>query len=218
MSAIAELKRLCSVKRTYAVAAAITIAVLAVVFALIMHYRELAPVYVLEVKGLDAETPSEAQTECRGEYTKFAELMREYTGTSWVWCGDNRLYLVKTSVLRINAKDETERFTAVTFRAGNGDRLGGYIIDPVTPPKELGRIELTGGERYDFESVSMSIRVGLRSGEISYDDAVYLWEKDSSEVIVARPDSCSVVQDNIVSFTDDGNLTHTCYILDTKTD
>ena len=207
-----------SEKRTYIAFAAITLAVLAVVFAFIMQYRSQSPVYVLEVNGLNAKAPSEAQAECRAEYGEFSKPLKEHTGCSWVWCGDNKLYLVKTSALRINMKDNTANFTAVTFENGSGNRLAGYVIDPATPPRELGRIELTGGEKYNYESVSMSIRVGLRSGDIGYEDAVYLWEKDSTEVIVARADSYAVVQDSIVSFTDDGNTTHTCYILDTKID
>ena len=206
------------VNRTNIAYAAITLAVLAVVFAFIMHFRALAPVYTLEVKGLDAGSPAEAQAECRANHARFSELLKERTGCSWVWCGDSKLYLVKTSALRINTNDETPNFTAVTFESGKGERLEGYVLDPATPPRELGRIKLTDGEKINFESVSMTIRVGLKDGDISYENAVYLWENDSTEVIVARDDSYQTVQDNIVSFTDDGNTTHTCYILDTKID
>ncbi len=218
MSAKAKRQGSSPAKRTYIAFAAITLAVLAVVFAVIMQSRSKTPVYVLEVSGLDAKTPAEAQTECRAEHEKFAKPLQDNTGCAWVWCGDNKLYLVKTTALRINTKDETQNFTAVTFDGGAGKQLEGYIIEPETPPTELGRIELTDGEKYNFESVSMSIRMGLRSGEISFDDAVYLWEKDSTEVIAVRGDSYQTVQDNIVSYTDDGNVTHTCYILDTKID
>lgn len=218
MSAKAKRQGSSPAKRTYIAFAAITLAVLAVVFAVIMQSRSKTPVYVLEVNGLDAETPAEAQIECRAEHEKFAKPLQNNTGCAWVWCGDNKLYLVKTTALRINTKDETQNFTAVTFDGGEGKRLEGYIIEPETPPTELGRIVLEGGEKYNFESVSMSIREGLRSGEISYENAVYLWEKDSTEVIAVRADSYQTVQDNIVSFTDDGNVTHTCYILDTKID
>ena len=206
------------VNRTNIACAAITLAVLAVVFALIMHFRALSPVYTLEVKELDAESPAVAQAECRANHTRFSELLKEHTGTSWVWCGGDKLYLVKTSVLRINSGDDTPNFTAVTFDGGKGEHLKGYVIDPATPPRELGRIKLTDGEKYNFESVSMTIRVALKNGDINYKNAVYLWEKDSTEVIVASADSYQTVQDNIVSFTDDGNTTHTCYILDTKID
>lgn len=218
MSAKAKRQGSSPAKRTYIAFAAITLAMLAVVFAVIMQSRSKTPVYVLEVNGLDAETPAEAQIECRAEHEKFAKPLQNNTGCAWVWCGDNKLYLVKTTALRINTKDETQNFTAVTFDGGEGKRLEGYIIEPETPPTELGRIVLEGGEKYNFESVSMSIREGLRSGEISYENAVYLWEKDSTEVIAVRADSYQTVQDNIVSFTDDGNVTHTCYILDTKID
>lgn len=218
MSAKAKRQGSSPAKRTYIAFAAITLAVLAVVFAVIMQSRSKTPVYVLGVNGLDAETPAEAQIECRAEHEKFAKPLQNNTGCAWVWCGDNKLYLVKTTALRINTKDETQNFTAVTFDGGEGKRLEGYIIEPETPPTELGRIVLEGGEKYNFESVSMSIREGLRSGEISYENAVYLWEKDSTEVIAVRADSYQTVQDNIVSYTDDGNVTHTCYILDTKID
>lgn len=218
MSAKAKRQGSSPAKRTYIAFAAITLAVLAVVFAVIMQSRSKTPVYVLEVNGLDAETPAEAQIECRAEHEKFAKPLQNNTGCAWAWCGDNKLYLVKTTALRINTKDETQNFTAVTFDGGEGKRLEGYIIEPETPPTELGRIVLTDGEKYNFESVSMSIREGLRSGEISYENAVYLWEKDSTEVIAVRADSYQTVQDNIVSYTDDGNVTHTCYILDTKID
>lgn len=218
MSAKAKRQGSSPAKRTYIAFAAITLAVLAVVFAVIMQSRSKTPVYVLEVNGLDAETPAEAQIECRAEHEKFAKPLQNNTGCAWVWCGDNKLYLVKITALRINTKDETQNFTAVTFDGGEGKRLEGYIIEPETPPTELGRIVLTDGEKYNFESVSMSIREGLRSGEISYENAVYLWEKDSTEVIAVRADSYQTVQDNIVSYTDDGNVTHTCYILDTKID
>lgn len=218
MSAKAKRQGSSPAKRTYIAFAAITLAVLAVVFAVIMQSRSKTPVYVLEVNGLDAETPAEAQIECRAEHEKFAKPLQNNTGCAWVWCGDNKLYLVKTTALRINTKDETQNFTAVIFDGGEGKRLEGYIIEPETPPTELGRIVLTDGEKYNFESVSMSIREGLRSGEISYENAVYLWEKDSTEVIAVRADSYQTVQDNIVSYTDDGNVTHTCYILDTKID
>lgn len=218
MSAKAKRQGSSPAKRTYIAFAAITLAVLAVVFAVIMQLRSKTPVYVLEVNGLDAKTPAEAQIECRAEHEKFAKPLQDNTGCAWVWCGDNKLYLVKTTALRINAKDETQNFTAVTFDGGDGKRLEGYIIQPETPPTELGRIVLTDGEKYNYENVSMSVRMGLRSGEIDFTDAVYLWEKDSTEVIAVRADSYQTVQDNIVSFTDDVNVTHTCYILDTKID
>lgn len=218
MSAKAKRQGSSPAKRTYIVYAAITLAVLALVFAVIMQLRSKTPEYVLEVGGLNAKTPAEAQIECRAEHEKFAKPLQDNTGCAWVWCGDNKLYLVKTTALRINTKDETQNFAAVSFDGGEGKRLEGYIIRPETPPTELGRIALTGGEKYDYGSISMSVRAGLRSGEISYEDAVYLWEKDSAEVIAARADSYVTVQDNIVSFTDDGNVTHTCFILDTKID
>ena len=45
---------------------------------------------------------------------------------------------------------------------------------------------------------------------------MYLWEKDTDIVLAVRPDTYKKVEGSIVSFTDDGNVTHTCYVLDTE--
>ena len=203
-------------KRFYIICAAATLAVLAVVFALIMHAKAQVPAYVMEVDGLNAETPAVAQAELRSDYKHFEKCMAEYEGCSWVWGGGNKLYLCDPDMLKINTDDDTANFTAVKFRDEHGNKLKGYIIDPAMQPKELGRIQIVNSEKYTYDNVSMSVRVGLRNGEISYDDAVYLWEKGSDEVLVVRKNTYDVVEGRIVSFTDDGNATHTCYILDTK--
>ena len=111
---------------------------------------------------------------------------------------------------------EETGFTAVKFINASGQERSGYIIDPATEPVELGRIKIDEASEYTYDNVSMTIRTGLRSGEIKYENAVYLWEKDSDLVLAVRPDTYMPVEGNIVSFTDDGNITHTCYILDTE--
>ncbi len=210
-----KLKQLSTSKKLIILCAAVTVAILAVVFAVIMNARSRVPAYVFEVKGLDAETPSQAQAELREDYERFAKLSSEHSGCVWVWAGGEKLYLIKADALKINADNEFASFTGVKFSDNKGSRLKGYIIDPTVQPKELGRIELVNSNEFTYNNVSMSIRVGLRNGEIAYEDAVYLWEKGSSEVLVVRPDTFEMIEDHIVSFTDDGNQTHTCYILDT---
>ena len=80
----------------------------------------------------------------------------------------------------------------------------------------LGRIKISDAKEYTYDNVSMTVRVGLRSGDIKYENAVYLWEKDTDLVLAVRPDTYKTVEGSIVSFTDDGNVTHTCYVLDTE--
>jgi len=206
-----------SKKRFYIICAAATLVLLCLAFTVIMLVMAQRPVYVVDLNGVSVQTPAQAQIECRADYTRFEKISKQYDACSWVWC-DTKLYLIRSSALRIDADAQESNFTAVIFRNSSGDKLSGYIIDPVTQPKELGRIELVDGEKYDFESVSMSVRVGLRDDEISYENAVYLWEKDSTLVLAVRPDTYETVQDNIVTFTDDGNAVHTCYILDTDID
>lgn len=206
-------------KKVYIICAIVAMLVLAVVFCLHMYRNsQVAPVYKLKVEGLEAETPAQAQAACRGDHERFAEAMEKYGENSWVWCGGKTLYLVKSDVLTIDTEAEPSNFTAVKFKDENHDVKSGYIIDPSIAPKELGRLEISESEEYTFENVSMTVRVGLRSGDIDYENAVYLWEKGSDLVLAVRPDTYETVEGSIVSFTDDGNVTHTCYILDTAID
>lgn len=208
-----------SSNKVYIICAAVAILVLAIFFGLHMFRKsQVAPVYELRVDGLEAQTPAEAQAACRGDYERFAEAMENYGESSWVWCGGKTLYLVKPDALTIDAEAEPSNFTAVKFKDSSGGIKSGHIVDPSIAPKELGRVELGESEEYTFENVSMTVRVGLRNGEIDYENAVYLWEKGSNLVLAVRPDTYEAVEGSIVSFTDDGNETHTCYILDTAID
>ncbi len=206
-----------NLKRVYIICAVLTLAVLGIVFG-IHRYKisQVAPVYQVHVDGLEAATPAEAQAACRADYQRFSEQSEKYPGCAWVWTGKRMLYLVKPEALEIDASAEETGFTAVKFINASGQERSGYIIDPATEPVELGRIKIDEASEYTYDNVSMTIRTGLRSGEIKYENAVYLWEKDSDLVLAVRPDTYMPVEGNIVSFTDDGNITHTCYILDTE--
>lgn len=207
-----------SSNRVFIISAIVALALLAVIFAVHSYKISLvAPVYQIKVEGLYALTPAEAQAACRADYARFSEAEQDYENCTWVWAGKKTLYLVKPDALEIDTAAEETGFTAVKFIDKNGNNKKGYIIDPATAPVELGRIRIDDAQEYTFDNVSQTIRVGLRSGEISYDEsAVYLWEKNTDLVLAVRPDTYKSVEGSIVSFTDDGNVTHTCYILDTE--
>lgn len=204
-------------KQVYIICAIVTLVILGVMFGIYKHrLSRVAPVLEIRVDNLEAQTPAEAQAACRGDYARFAEAMEGHEGCAWVWTGKHMLYLVRPEALEIAASAEETGFTAVKFKTSNGKTKSGYIIDPATEPVELGRIKVTDAQEINYESVSMTVRVALRSGEISYENAVYLWEKDTDLVLAVRPDTYKTVEGSIVSFTDDGGVTHTCYILDTE--
>lgn len=204
-------------KQVYIICAVVTLVILGVMFGVYKHrLSRVAPVLEIRVENLEAQTPAEAQAACRGDYARFAEAMEGHEGCAWVWTGKHKLYLVRPEALEIAASAEETGFTAVKFKTANGKTKSGYIIDPATEPVELGRIKVTDAQEINYESVSMTVRTALRSGEISYENAVYLWEKDTDLVLAVRPDTYKTVEGSIVSFTDDGGVTHTCYILDTE--
>lgn len=204
-------------KQVYIICAIVTLVILGVMFGVYKHrLSRVAPVLEIRVENLEAQTPAEAQAACRGDYARFAEAMEGHEGCAWVWTGKHKLYLVRPEALEIAASAEETGFTAVKFKTANGKTKSGYIIDPATEPVELGRIKVTDAQEINYESVSMTVRTALRSGEISYENAVYLWEKDTDLVLAVRPDTYKTVEGSIVSFTDDGGVTHTCYILDTE--
>lgn len=204
-------------KQVYIICAIVTLVILGVMFGVYKHrLSRVAPVLEIRVDNLEAQTPAEAQAACRGDYARFAEAMEGHEGCAWVWTGKHKLYLVRPEALEIAASAEETGFTAVKFKTSNGKTKSGYIIDPATEPVELGRIKVTDAQEINYESVSMTVRTALRSGEISYENAVYLWEKDTDLVLAVRPDTYKTVEGSIVSFTDDGGVTHTCYILDTE--
>ena len=194
-------------KQVYIICAIVTLAVLGVIFG-IHKYKiaQIAPVYQIRVDGLDAAAPAEAQAACRADHARFAEQSQKYSGCAWVWAGKKEL----------DASAEETGFTAVSFLNASGKRLHGFIIEPATEPVELGRIKISDAKEYNYDNVSMTVRVGLRNGDIKYENAVYLWEKDTDIVLAVRPDTYKKVEGSIVSFTDDGNVTHTCYVLDTE--
>ena len=204
-------------RRICILAAIVTLAVLAAVFAVTAHKRaSIAPVYQMKVAGLAAQTPAEAQAQCRAESGKFEVIEKKYKDVCWVWCENEDLFLVKTSAVQLVGDSKFKDFTAISFRDRHGNSREGYIVRIDKEGNELGRIALEKAEVYDFESVSMSIRESLRSGKLAFENAVYLWEKGSGEVLAVKPDSYETAADNIVTFADDGGRTRICYILDTK--
>lgn len=206
-----------SSRRVYLICGIVTAALLAVVFGIHSYeISKIAPVYQVKVNGLQAETPAEAQAACRAAYESFTQAAEKYPDCAWVWAGKKTVYLVKPDAVELDAAEREDGFMAVKFKDAAGKSRTGYVIDPTTPPAELGRIVISSETDYTFDNVSQTIRVGIRSGDINYENAVYLWEKGSDLVLAVRPDSYKTVEGSIVSFTDDGNVTHTCYILDTE--
>ncbi len=206
-------------KRFYIICIAVTLALILALLLVYLHQRaEVAPVYVLTVEGLEADTPADAQAACRAENKHYIECMKDSKDCLWVWCGDDRLFLVNPDALHVDGDAENCGFAAVTFTDEKGNEHSGFIIDPTAEPRELGRIQLEEAEEYSFDSVSMSIRVALRNGKIAYENAAYLWEKGSNVVFAVYADSYTVVENNLVSFVDDGGASRVCYILDTILD
>ena len=206
-------------KRFYIICGAVTLAVVLILLGVFLHQRaRVAPVLELTVDGLSADTPAQAQIICRSDNKRYLDYMEGRENCVWVWCGDNVLYLARPKALHVDADSENTGFTTVSFRDEHGKIHSGYIIDPTAAPNELGRIGISDAEELSYDSVSMSIRVALKKGDIAYAGAVYLWEKGSSEVIAVQADTYTVIENNLVSFTDDGGNTLVCYVLDTKLD
>lgn len=174
------------------------------------------PSLVLNLGDTSASTPSEIQADCRSNYAKFAEIIKDYPDSSFVWCGGNELYIVKNTGLRLENKIDENGFISVRFISQKLKSISGYIIDPTGVPSELGRINIDNADELDYESVSMSVRAVLRSGEIKFDNAAYLWAEGSNEVIAVRMDSYVPLGENVVVYTDDGNRPQVFRILDTE--
>lgn len=202
-------------KRSYAAYVVLTAAVLLAVLVLVLiKASKIAPVYELDVKGLAAQTPDEAQAICRADYKKFVKAAKGYDGCLWIWCGGSTVYLANSNELELSS-GSVNGFTKVSFLDDDGSILEGYIIEPETAPNELGRISLGESESYSYEDVGMSIREALRDGRLDYEDAVYLWKIGTNTVFAVREGSYAVIDGNSVAFTDDGGQSCYCKILDT---
>ena len=186
------------------------------ILVLITGLRSKLPELVISTEGLSARTPAEAQTELRTQADSFAKIKSEHENCSFVWCGSDEIYLVRNDKLEHIKQDSSEKFERVRLYVTSGLRVRGYIIDPCRKSSELGRIELVDGKVYDLDTVSMSVRVGLRNGDIDYGDAVYLWEKGSREVIAVKNGSVTASAGETVSYLDDGEVRHECLVLDTN--
>lgn len=204
--------------RITVVYAAVTLAVLAVLFALMLYSQsQIAEVYELELKDFTAQTAAEAQAACRADNGKLSVLAEKYPDCLWVWCGDNVLHIVRTKPLVLEGIDPDSGFMKVSFKGEHGKDYTGYIIDPIKAPNVIAKLELEEAGEYTFDSVSMSVRTALREGsfDFDYDDAVWLWEKGGSVVYAVHGDAVTVIDDGIASFTDDGGTARVCYVLDT---
>ena len=197
--------------------AAATLGVLIVIFAVIMQIKSQMPLYMIGLNGLGAETPAQAQRLCRESWERFAEIKEDYPDCEFVWCGKNRVYLLLPYALNEIPDNNNTGFDTVSFYNTSGIKTHGYIIHPELPPQELGVIDLveTKGKELSFDTVSMSVRVGLRKGTVDYEDAVYLWEEGSRKVFAVNSYAVSGATGDIIQFTDDGGTIRNCYILDT---
>lgn len=175
----------------------------------------IAPVYQMTVKGMHLRTPYEVQAACRADFEDFRSASEEYDDCIWVWCGGSKMFLVKNNALTVCADSNYDGFTRVQFTNNKLKMIKGYIIDAEKEPNELARIDISNAEDFSFDSVSMSVRVAITDGRISFDDACYLWERGSHTVFAVSKDKIPEDSDGIVTFTDDGGQRHLCRILDT---
>ena len=204
-----------SSKRSYAAYIIITAVVLfAVLIVVLIYTSRIAPVCKLNVKGLSADSPADAQALCRADYAKFKKASEGHEGCVWVWCGKGAVFLTNADDLTIIAGSESG-FTHVSFIDEDGTEMTDYVIDPESPPNELGRISLSGDGPFNYEDVGMSIRQALRAGELDYDGALYLWKVGTNTVFAVKPDAYTLIDGTQVSFTDDGSQLCFCRILDT---
>lgn len=175
----------------------------------------IAPVYQMTVKGMHLRTPYEVQAACRADFEDFRSASEEYDDCIWVWCGGSKMFLVKNNALTVCADSDYDGFTRIQFTNNKLKMIKGYIIDAEKEPNELARIDISDAEDFSFDSVSMSVRIAIADGRISFDDACYLWESGSNTVFAVSKDKIPEDSDGTVTFTDDGGQRHLCRILDT---
>jgi len=214
---VSKLKNI-SLRKLYIICVAVTLAALIGVFLLVMNgSRQVAPLYELTVKGLSADTPQEAQMICRADSSYYRSVIEPYSDCCWVWTGDERLYVVRTAALNVDPQtDKSTGFTYVRFKDMHGVRHSGYIIDPTVEANEIARVKITNAEDFNIDNVSMSIRDSIRKNVLKYENAVYVWEKGQDFVYVLKEDAVTKVEDNICSFTDDGDTLHVGFMLDVR--
>ena len=191
------------------------------IMVLVMHIvigrnNEIAPAYEVTVKDLVASCPEDVQEFCRPDWEYYSSILKKHDNCVWVWCGGNRLFAVRADRLTLDPEScRLGKFVEVHYTDQRGRDCEGYIIDLSSPPVELARIRLTDARRYDFENVSMTIRSGIRSGELTYEDVFYLWEKGRDFVYVIPQSAVTTAGDKFGCFTDDGGRMRVCHILDT---
>ena len=207
-------------KKLYIICAAVTVTVLLLVLALVIHANlTTAPLYEITVRGLAAETPQDAQAVCRADCEYYRSVIGPHKNCCWVWCGNDKLYIIRYSALKIDPDtDSVTGFTRVNFKDRGGRRLTGHIIDPTAEPVEIARVRITDSEKFSLDNVSMSVRESIRNGIISYENAVYVWEKGRNFVYALKEDAITALEGHVCTFTDDGDELHVGFLLDTRID
>lgn len=197
--------------------ACVTLGLLAVIFGVFMYERSWLPMSVVELIGEKVpDSPSQVQRMCRANNERFADISRQYPDCVFVWNGNDKLYLIRKDAFEEKKNNVDTGFEQVKYYNTKGMRSRGYIIDPVTPPNELGVIKIDNAAELTYDSVGMSIRESIRKDEINYKDAIYLWKTGSDEVLVVKKSAIEDPKADSVHFTDDGGETGLYYILDTR--
>ena len=193
------------------------VVILAVILSVIIgSNNKIATVYEVTVKDLVAATPEDVQEACRPDWEYYSSILDKYDDCVWVWCGGDRLFAVRADRLELKSENSTvSAMTEVHFQDQHKRVREGYVIDLSSPPVELAKIRLTAEHRLHFDDVSMTVRCGIRSGELSYEDACYLWEEGTDLVYVVPQSEVTPAGDRHGCFVDDGGRMRVCYILDT---
>lgn len=207
-----------SLKQLCIICAIVTATVLVATFFLILHINhQSAPIYEINVKGLAADTPQDAQAQCRTDHEYYASLLKPHKDCFWVWGEEDRLYALSGKALGINPDSgRSSGFTYVDFRDRRGIKHSGYIIDPTVEPVELARVSIAGSESRNIENVSMSIRDSIRRDILQYENAAYVWEKGQSFVYVLKKDAVTKIEGAVCSFKDDGSTQRVGFLIDTR--
>ena len=203
-------------KKRIMIWAGATLGLLAIIFGIFMYERSWLPVSVVELVGDVPDSPAQIQRMCRANYERFAEISSQHPDCVFVWNRESRLYVIRKDAFEDKKSNVDTGFESVRYYNTKGVKYRGYIIDPVTPPNEIDTITIEKPGKLTYDSVGMTIREGMRRGEIKYKDAAYLWKTGSDEVLVVKKSAIGDPKVDSVHFTDDGGETALYYILDTQ--
>jgi len=204
--------------RVYIISIAIALGFVALTYLLVFFVRySTSPNYLLTVEGLSAQTPSQAQSACRKDNAEYKRLSEEYPDSSFVWCGEDTIYIVKDSRLKIDkSAPKYSGFTSVSFNIDYKTLEHGYIIDPTADPVVAAEIALGESETYNAQLVGMTIRTAMRDGTVNYEDVIYLWQDGSTVVYAVKTEAVTLLDNGYAQFTDDGSVLRFCHVLDTQ--